>query len=274
MFRCIAQQVMIASPGDMGEPRDVVEHAIHSWNTSRSERESAVLLPVRWESGAVPMSGFKGGQAVINAQLLEKADILIALFGTRAGTPTPAARSGTVEEIDKALLRGLPVHVYFSRMPLSHDVDLVALDEVRSLERELRTRGLVGSFSSHEELREEVRKALDADTHRLSAESVAGFSDGGGLLRVVGQAKSKTNAVLIIANEGTVDCQDVRVIVSVAPSTIQLVRAGAAFDLQSGMSTRLQVLGGHSGDTVRLKLEWREGRRARNDDATVTFTAP
>lgn len=271
MFRCIAQQVMIASPGDMADARDAVEQVIHSWNTSRAERESAVLLPMRWETGAVPMSGFGGGQAVINAQLLEKADILIALFGTSAGTPTPAARSGTVEEIDKALERGLPVHVYFSRMPLRHDVDTTALAEVRVLEQELRQRGLIGEFSTDEELRDAVRRALDADTHRLSAESIAGFKDGGGLLRIVGQARSTTNAVLVVSNEGNVMCQDVQITVASGPGRAQLMRAGSGFDLASGESTRLQVLGVQAGDSVRLRLEWREGGRARTDDAAVTF---
>lgn len=274
MFRAIAQQVMIASPGDLEEARDTVEGAIHSWNASRSERAASVLLPMRWETQAIPMSGFAGGQAVINAQLLEKADILIALFGTRAGTPTPAARSGTVEEIDKALERGLPVHVYFSRMALSYDVDTAALDEVRSLEADLQQRGLTGAFSSYAELGDAVRLALEADTHRMSSESIAGFDDGGSLIRVVGQARSSTDAVIVVSNEGTEICRDVRVTILSGPSGAQLVRSGAAFDLTPSMSTRLQILGVAVGARIRLALEWREGRRARRDEALVTFTTP
>jgi hypothetical protein len=263
---------MIASPGDMREARDSVEETIHDWNNGRAEREAAVLLPMRWEARAVPMSGFAGGQEVINAQLLERADILIALFGTRAGTPTPMARSGTVEEIDKALARGLPVHVYFSRMPLSSDVDTKALDEVRALERELRDRGLNGEFKDLHELKAAVRRALDYDMQRLSAEAIAGFDGGsGGLLRIVGQARSTSDAVIVITNEGDEICRGLSLKVTSSRRKATLIMGETQFDLKPEEATKLHVLGVKAGERIGLQLDWNENGQMRKSDAQVTF---
>jgi len=41
-------------------------------------------------------------QSVINAQGLDQADMVFVLFGTRLGTQTQAALSGTVEELVRA----------------------------------------------------------------------------------------------------------------------------------------------------------------------------
>lgn len=263
---------MIASPSDMAAARDAVEATIHDWNNSRAEREAAVLLPMRWETRAIAMSGFDGGQQVINAQLLERADILIALFGTKAGTPTPVARSGTVEEIDKALARGLPVHVYFSRMPLSADVDTKALEEVRELERELRERGLNGEYKDLHELRASVRKALDYDMQQRSAEAIAGFEGGsGGLLRIVGQARSTSDAAIVITNEGDRICRGLSLKVTSSQREATLIMGETQFDLKPQEATRLHVLGVTVGERIGLQLDWNENGQNRKSDVQVTF---
>lgn len=271
MFACVAHEVMIASPSDMASARDIVEQSVYEWNVTRAAREAAVVLPLRWEKNVVPMLGYEGGQPVINAQLLEKADILIALFGTKAGTPTAAARSGTLEEIDKALLRGLPVHVYFSKMPLDSDVDTDALNQVRELERELRQRGLTGEFRSYEELQREVHKALEMDMARLSSESIAGFDSGGSLLRVIGQARSTADAAIVITNEGKDRCEGLRVSITSGPTGARLIMGKARFDLKPEEQTRLALLGVKAGDRLRLKLDWREGGLTREETAAVTL---
>jgi hypothetical protein len=59
-------RVMIASPGDTIEERDAIERALHGWNADRSEREQVVLLPVRWETTAVPRLGASGQSIIMN----------------------------------------------------------------------------------------------------------------------------------------------------------------------------------------------------------------
>src|SRR3954451_10560342 len=93
-------RVLIASPGDTTEERDAVERSLHGWNASRAEREQVILLPARWETDAVPRLG-GSGQSVINEQLVDRADIIIALFDSRLGRATEQAVSGTAEEIQR-----------------------------------------------------------------------------------------------------------------------------------------------------------------------------
>jgi hypothetical protein len=125
-----------------------------------------VLVPLRWETDAVPELG-EDGQEVINRQLVDECDIVVALFHSRLGAPTPRAVSGTVEEIERARARGVPVHIYFSEMPIPRDVDpdeLKRLNEYRSV---LQAEGLLGSYASLEDLSAKVRTALEADSHDL-----------------------------------------------------------------------------------------------------------
>ncbi len=108
MFVAQTYYVMIASPSDLGSERDCVEACVAEWSRQRAEATGVVLLPLRWELDSVPELGRGDGQAVINRQLVERADILIALFGNTVGTRTARAASGTVEEVHEALDRGVP----------------------------------------------------------------------------------------------------------------------------------------------------------------------
>jgi hypothetical protein len=76
-------------------------------------------------------------QTLINKQLLRSYDMLIAIFGTKLGTPTGSHRSGTLEEIEHAIGRNdsvfgeYRVQVYFKDAIESlRDVDPAELSEV------------------------------------------------------------------------------------------------------------------------------------------------
>ena len=77
-------------------------------------------MPLGWETHATPEMGDRP-QAIINGQLLKKADLLIAIFWTRIGSPTGAAKSGTVEEIEEHIGAGKPAMIYFSSAPVRPD---------------------------------------------------------------------------------------------------------------------------------------------------------
>jgi hypothetical protein len=96
-------RVMIGSPSDLSEERLVACAAVNDWNAQRADAESAVLLPVMWETHAMPASGVRP-QAAINDQLVDRCDILFGMFWTKLGTSTGVAASGTVEEIGSSRL--------------------------------------------------------------------------------------------------------------------------------------------------------------------------
>jgi hypothetical protein len=160
MFTATVLRIMIASPGDTTEQRQAIREAIDGWNAGQAERSSVVLLPLTWEMDSVPLWG-NHPQAILNEQLADRADALIATFSARLGTATPTADSGTVEEIERVAQRGVPVLLYFDASPI--DRAALDLDQYRSLQ-EFRQRARGESFyreyKSVEDLRYQVMVAL------------------------------------------------------------------------------------------------------------------
>jgi hypothetical protein len=159
--------VLIASPGDAGEARDAVEEALHNWNDHRGDAERIILRPRRWETGSVPISGRGDAQTVINAQLVDEADIVIAIFFHRLGSATPRAASGTAEEIQRAISAGKRVHLYFSNAAVPYDLDLDQFKSFREFRDQMESEGLVAAFDSVSDLVGDVRNAIESDLRSL-----------------------------------------------------------------------------------------------------------
>ncbi|BCW05647.1 DUF4062 domain-containing protein [Arthrobacter sp. NtRootA1] len=229
--------VMIASPSDLPQARDAVEEAIRSWNVAHSRNRQIVLLPWRWEDNAVPTLGNRP-QALINAQGVDQSDIVIALFGSRLGSPTGEAISGTVEEIERAEQQGKHVHVYFSNGPLPNDVNVEQLGAVREFKNALLKKGLLGEFSTPNELSHEVWKAIEFDLAQLdlgtvnTPKPITGVDllvqprdarEAKGLSRQ-GKQQYTTRRWLEITNRGGKDAENVRVEVANPDAGLVLAR--------------------------------------------------
>ena len=52
-------RVMIGSPSDLAEERLAATAAVNEWNAQHADAEGTVLLPVRWETHAMPASGVR-----------------------------------------------------------------------------------------------------------------------------------------------------------------------------------------------------------------------
>jgi hypothetical protein len=106
-FKAEVYRVLIASPSDLAEERQVATQAINEWNSQRAAAESVVLLPVKWDTHATPRSSVRP-QAAINDELVHSSDILVGMFWTKLGMHTGIAESGTFEEIDQFVAAGKP----------------------------------------------------------------------------------------------------------------------------------------------------------------------
>lgn len=159
-------RVMIASPSDIPDARDAVESAIHGWNDANARNKQIILQPWRWETSSVPQLGDRP-QALINAQGVDDSDIVFALFGSRLGSPTAGAVSGTVEEIERAVEQNRPVHLYFSTASLPNDVDTKQLEGIRAFKKQIQERGLYREFSNVSQLEHEVWRAIEFDIANL-----------------------------------------------------------------------------------------------------------
>jgi hypothetical protein len=101
-FSASVLRVLVASPFDTQDERELLRRVIREWNDDHTEDTGTVLLPVLWETHSVPEMGGRP-QAILNRQLVENCDMLVGAFWTRLGTPTGEQPSGTVEEIRRFL---------------------------------------------------------------------------------------------------------------------------------------------------------------------------
>jgi hypothetical protein len=170
-YQATAVKIMIASPSDVTDAREVIRSAIHSWNDVHAEAMNIVLMPIAWESSSSPMMGDRP-QAIINEQLLKSCDVLVATFWTRLGSPTGIAASGTVEEIAHHLAAHKPALIYFSRQPVAPDsIDRVQYDALVAFREKCKADGLVTFYDSVPEFREAFSKHLAQTIHRNFADT-------------------------------------------------------------------------------------------------------
>ena len=120
-FSATTYNVMIASPSDVSAERATVRSVVHEWNAINAEDRAQVLLPTGWDTHSWPEMGGRP-QEIINKQILKNADLLIAVFWTRVGSPTGKAPSGTIEEIEEHLAEDKPAMIYFSSVPVQMDI--------------------------------------------------------------------------------------------------------------------------------------------------------
>jgi hypothetical protein len=190
-------RVVVASPADVFDCREAVLTAINEISRIFESRKIAIR-GLNWEEYASPGIDAEP-QAVINRQLLRDYDILIAIFGTKLGSPTANFRSGTIEELEHALGdKDNPMaidraHVYFRDKIDS--LSRVSADDLRQVENyrdELKTRGvLFRTFNGNEELQREVRVNIQrAVTKFLERQSTTGLNKDHG-----STADSKTNGL-------------------------------------------------------------------------------
>jgi hypothetical protein len=146
---------MIGSPGDAGEERQAITEALLRWNAINRDK-GIFIEPVRWETHATP--GLQGRpQGMINAELLPISDILVAVFRSRAGSPTGKELSGTIEEIREFMRLGKYVVLYFYEGDVAiAKVDPDQLKAVNEFKKEIQQHGLTASYTNISELREHI----------------------------------------------------------------------------------------------------------------------
>jgi len=147
-YQATVYNVMIASPGDVEQERRIARDVIYNWNSLHSANTNIILQPIGWETHSLPEMGDRP-QVIINKQLLKNADLLIGIFWARLGTPTGAAESGTVEEIQEHIKSGKPTMLYFSKQPVALDsVDQGQYQKLKTFIEECKTKGLLFEYDN------------------------------------------------------------------------------------------------------------------------------
>ncbi|UWU79165.1 hypothetical protein N2603_12105 [Bradyrhizobium huanghuaihaiense] len=156
-------RLVVASPSDVFEARRAVFDGVYELNRAL-EPQRISIRAMGWEEYVTPGIGAET-QDVINRQLLRDYDILVAIFGTKLGTPTAGALSGTVEEIEHAIsdttsvMGQHRVQAYFlDRIDGTASISIDELKRVHDFRKSLEPRGvLYRLFKTEQELQQEIR---------------------------------------------------------------------------------------------------------------------
>lgn len=144
---------MLGGPSDVQQHIAVIEESLYEWNAIHSEHQKSVVLPLHWTTHARPRLG-KRPQEIINNDVLAKSDVLIAVFGSRVGTPTGDDISGTVEEIRKHIATDGRALIYFSAIPVDPTtIQVEQIAALREFKTECESTGIIRTFNNAETLK-------------------------------------------------------------------------------------------------------------------------
>jgi hypothetical protein len=159
-------RIIVASPSDVFDARKVAFNVIDELSRA-FEIQGISIRGLGWEEYASPGIATHA-QTLINEQLLKEYDILVAIFGTKLGSPTATAASGTVEEIEHAIAKtdsemgNYRVQVYFrDRIDSTADLSADELKKLFEYRDQLKERGVLYKlFKDEQELEHEIRANL------------------------------------------------------------------------------------------------------------------
>lgn len=153
-------RVMIASPDDVVDEGNEIRAAIAEWNAVNSVNRNLVLLPVEWRTSSAPQT-YRTAQENINAVVLNGADLLVAVFWTKFGTPTGDVESGTASEVLQHTAAGKRTMVYFSTREVPPEtVSARQLKAVKRFRQECESQWQTETFASLAEFRSKIRWQL------------------------------------------------------------------------------------------------------------------
>jgi hypothetical protein len=196
--RATVYEVLIASPNDVSEERNLLAEVIANWNSAHSFSRGILLRSLRWELDATPAADGHP-QDIINHQIVDRADLVLGVFGLRLGNPTRLAASGTAEEIERLRAAGKPVLLYFSEkmIPIHHDAaQLKAREKYR---RSLQKNALYWTYKDLSDLRNAVTNHLASTINKLVEQNVWRITypeDGASVPRVV-EVEGTTDLLLL-----------------------------------------------------------------------------
>lgn len=199
--------VFLASPSDVQHERDLISDIAVRWNMRHGRTKAVFIELLRYETSV--SAGFgDDGQSVINEQIGDDYDALIAVFWNRIGTATDRSASGSVEEIEKAIARfksdgNVEVAVYFKQAAANVDsLDLQQVQGIRDLKKRLETEGsLHKPFSNDGQLTLEIEMLFDRLARR--------FSSGDAEKKTKSVSKLSTSAISDSANSSPSDSDEI-----------------------------------------------------------------
>lgn len=153
--------VLISCPGDVTVFVEGLENVINRFNNFYGRENSILLRPISWKNNVFPQLGIHP-QKIINKQIVDKADICVAVFWTRFGTDTEDYGSGTEEEIERMLSKGKQVFLYFLDKPVQPSkFDQIQYFKIQKFKEKYKNKGLFFTITEENALANQFREHLE-----------------------------------------------------------------------------------------------------------------
>lgn len=294
-FRATAYRLLISAPGDVTDD-DIagVTRAVERWNALYGVGSAAVIIPTTWLEHSAPRYGDRP-QSVLNEQLVDTADIVIAIFWNRLGSPTGEAESGTIEEIARAHDRGAYVGILRCERPVKQEeIDPDQLTRLREYFDTIRGDALYLGYDDSAGLARHVEAILNQAVARGGAQledepttSTVGASVWPRVDREryqeadsKGRLKTRTRWRFVLVNDGSEPARDVSF--SLEPYGEGADGAGAPMVHNS--ETPIEVLAPareigyavtlYSGPSsqARCTVRWTDSRGEHDEPSVISFS--
>src|ERR1700730_3175861 len=173
-YNCRVYRILIASPSDVDDEREIAVRVIQRWNDLYSYSRKVALLPLRWETHTAPDYATRP-QEVINRAIVDDCDLLVGIFWSRIGLPTGVAESGTLEEIERVVNAKKPVMLYFSGVGIDPDtIDLSQLKKLKQFKEMTYLKGLVESYKNIAQFEDKFARQLELKIGELQDRDASG----------------------------------------------------------------------------------------------------
>ncbi len=159
MYDARVHEVLFSAPSDVTDEIEAARRVADEWNRTHGRSKSSLVIIKHWSTDSYPASGKP--QEVLNNQLLRNADIVVAVFWARAGTPTCESDSGTLEEIERQIAAGKHVMVYFLDKPINPSkLDMDQAAQVQTIKTRLGESVLYATVATTQEFEKELTRHI------------------------------------------------------------------------------------------------------------------
>lgn len=167
MFHANCYNVMIVSPSDVSREREIVKNVLYRWNEINSRSRHIVFSVLGYDINAHPDSG-NHPQELLNQQLLEHADLIIAIFWTKLGSPTMEYSSGSVEEISKHIHQKKKAYIYFSNKAVElKNVNMTQYEKLQQYKTSIQGNSYYKEFSTEEDFEHQLSDNIQLIANEL-----------------------------------------------------------------------------------------------------------
>lgn len=124
-------KIFISTTREIREEVDSIKLIVEEINKTSGRQSGFTIESLKWDLDTYTQVG-DDAQEVINKQLGNQYDILVAILWQRIGTPTKRDKSGTIEEINCAITNKKELLVYF-KTTTPESLNLIDLDELAKI---------------------------------------------------------------------------------------------------------------------------------------------